>query len=319
MLVTVLPEMHSVGPIWLSSEPALEALMSIDQLFQEAVALIGAGDVPALEGLLTDHPELARERLAAPGPWLRDKIGGALDGFFKDPYLLWFVAEDVPVLGRLPKNIADVTRAILRTARGAPGWQEQLNSTLRLVCWSGVAQRCGVQVELLDTLLDAGASPDGGPDNALVNGHAAAAKHLVARGAGLTLASAACLGRLDDARRLATKASEGEKQFALVLAALNGKAEAVAWLVGAGADVNRPSADLYSHGTPLHHAVCSGSLATVQALIEAGADPDRRDTAWGGTPLGWAEHYLSERKDDDSQRRYGAIAEYLRARKLLRW
>jgi peptide-methionine (S)-S-oxide reductase len=288
--------------------------MSTDQLFQQAVALIGAGDVPALERLLTEHPELARERLTAPGPWLRDKIGGALDGFFKDPYLLWFVAEDVPVLGHLPKSIADVTRAVLLAARGAPAWQEQLDSTLRLVCWSGVAHRCGVQVELLDTLLDAGASPHGGPDNALVNGHAAAAEHLVARGAGLSLASAACLGRWDDASRLATTANEGEKQFALVLAALNGKAEAVAWLVGAGADVNRPSADLYAHGTPLHHAVCSGSLATVQALIEAGADPGRRDTAWGGTPLGWAEHYLAERKDDDSQGRYGAIADYLRAR-----
>jgi peptide-methionine (S)-S-oxide reductase len=287
--------------------------MTIEQLFQEAVTLIGAGDVPALERLLTDHPELARERLASPGPWLREKIGGALNGFFKDPYLLWFVAEDVPVLGRLPKNIADVTRAILRAARGAPGWQEQLDSTLRLVCWSGVAQRSGVQIELLDTLLDAGASPDGGPNNALVNGHVAAALHLVARGAGLTLASAACLGRWDDARRLATTASEGEKQFSLVLAALNGKAEAVAWLLG-GADVNRPSADLYAHGTPLHHAVCSGSLPTVQALVEAGADPGRRDTAWGGTPLGWADYYLAERKDDDSQRRYGAIADYLRAR-----
>jgi peptide-methionine (S)-S-oxide reductase len=289
--------------------------MSIDQLFEQAVALVGAGNVPTLERLLTDHPELARERLAAPGPWLRDKVGGALDGFFKDPYLLWFVAEDVPVLGRLPKNITDVTRAILRVARGAPGWQEQLDSTLRLVCWSGVAQRCGVQIELLDTLLDAGASPRGGPDNALVNGHVAAAEHLVARGAPLTLASAACLGRWDDARRLATNASAGEKQFALVLAALNGKAGAVTWMVGAGADVNRPSADLYAHGTPLHHAVCSGSLATVQALIEAGADPGRRDTAWDGTPLGWAEYYLAERKDEDSQRRYGAVADYLRARR----
>ena len=48
--------------------------------------------------------------------------------------------------------------------------------------------------------------------------------------------------------------------------------------------------------------------------IEAGADPGRRDTAWNGTPLGWAEYYLAERKDEDSQRRYGAIADYLRAR-----
>jgi peptide-methionine (S)-S-oxide reductase len=289
--------------------------MSVDHLFQQAVALIGAGDVPALERLLAGHPELARERLTAPGPWLRDKIGGALDGFFKDPYLLWFVAEDAPVLGRLPGNIADVTRAILRAARGAPGLQEQLDSALRLACWSGVARRCGVQIELIDTLLDAGASPDGGPDNALVNGHVAAAEHLAARGAGLTLASAVCLGRWDDARRLAAAAGEEQKQFALVLAALNGKADAVAWMLRAGADVNRPSVGLYAHGTPLHHAVCSGSLETVRALVEAGADPGRRDTAWNGTPLGWAEYYLAERKDDDSQRRYGEIADYLRARR----
>jgi peptide-methionine (S)-S-oxide reductase len=286
--------------------------MNIDQLFQQAVALIGAGDVPALDRLLTEHPELARERLAAPGPWLRDKIGDALNGFYKDPYLLWFVAEDAPVLGRLPKNIADVARTILRSAQGVPGLQDQLDSALRLVCWSGVAQRCGVQIELIDTLLDAGASPDGGPNNALVNCHVAAAEHLVARGAELTLASAVCLERWADARRLAVKASEANKQFALVLAALNGKAEAVKWLVEAGADVNRPGADLYPHGTPLHHAVCSGSLATVRALVDAGADPAKRDTAWDGTPQGWAEYYVAERKDADSQRRYGEIADYLR-------
>jgi peptide-methionine (S)-S-oxide reductase len=289
--------------------------MSIDQLFQQAVALIGSGDLPALERLLDGHPELARERLTTAGPWLRDKIGGALDGFFKDPYLLWFVAEDVPVLGDLPKNITEVCRAILRSARRAPGFQEQLDSTLRLVSWSGVAARCGVQIELIDTLLDAGASPDGGPNNALVNGHIAAARHLVARGAKLTLASAVCLGRWDDARQLSAMASESEKQFALVLAALNGRAEAVTWMIHAGADVNRPSKDLYSHGTPLHHAVCSGSLATVQALVEAGADPSTPDTAWNGTPLGWAEHHLAEKKDADSQRRYRQIADYLRARK----
>jgi peptide-methionine (S)-S-oxide reductase len=284
-----------------------------DALFREAVAAIGAGDVATLERLLTAHPSLARSRLTAPGSWLREKIGGALDGFFKDPYLLWFVSEDVPVHGRLPKNIAEVARAIIRSAQGSPGLQEQLDSTLRLVCWSGVAQKGGVQIGLIDTLLDAGASPDGGPNNALVNGHVAAAEHLVSRGAKLTLASAVCLERWDDARQLTVTASEAEKQFALVLAALNGKAKAVKWMIGAGADVNRPSSDLYAHGTPLHHAVCSGSLATVHALVEAGADRDKLDTAWNGTPLGWAKHYLAERKDAESQRRYGEIADYLRA------
>jgi peptide-methionine (S)-S-oxide reductase len=287
--------------------------MSFDQLFQRAVAAIGAGDVPALDRLLTDHPELARERLVAPGPWLRDKVGAALGGFFKDPYLLWFVAEDAPVHGRLPGNIADVARSILRSARGAPELQEQLDYALRLVSWSGAAQHCGVQLELIDVFLDAGASPGGGPDCALVNGHIAAAEHLVGRGAELTLASAVCLDRWDDARRLSASASDAAKQFALVLAALNGKADAVTWMIEAGADANRPCPDLFPHGTPLHHAVCSGSLETVRALIEAGADPGARDTVWNGTPLGWAEYHLSERKDADSQERYGEIAEYLRA------
>src|SRR5262249_12261044 len=151
----------------------------------------------------------------------------------------------------------------------------------------------------------AGASPHSGPNCALVNGHVDAAEHLVARRADLTLASAVCLGRWDDAPRLAEAASESEKQFALVPAALDGKAEAVKRMIEVGADANRPSADLYAHGTPLHHAVCSGSLPTVQALVEAGADPGKRDSAWNGTPLGWTDYYLTEKKDADSQRRYG--------------
>ena len=210
-------------------------------------------------------------------------------------------------------SVDEIAEVSYWQTQGAPGLQEQLDSTPRLVCWSGVAEQCGVQIEVIDTLLDAGASPDGGPNNALVNCHVAAAEHLVARGAELTLASAICLGRWEDAGRLAPVASESEKQFALVLAALNGKAEAVKWMIEAGADVNQPSADLYAHGTPLHHAVCSGSLATVRALLEADADPCKPDTAWNGTPLGWAKHYLADRKDADSQRRYGEIADYLRA------
>jgi peptide-methionine (S)-S-oxide reductase len=45
-----------------------------------------------------------RDRLESPGAWLRDKVGGALDGFFRQPYLLWFVAEDPVRNGKLPGN-----------------------------------------------------------------------------------------------------------------------------------------------------------------------------------------------------------------------
>ena len=60
--------------------------------------------------------------------------------------------------------------------------------------------------------------------------------------------------------------------------------------------------------------MCSGSLAAVQVLVEAGADLGRRDRAWSGTPLDWAEHYIREAKGKDTGKLYPEIAAYLRAK-----
>lgn len=277
---------------------------------------IDSGDLATLERLLARQPRLVRDRLDAPGPWLRDAVGAALEGFFHKPYLLWFVAEDPARKGKLPRNIAQLTLAIIQAAQRehVETLWEQLDYALRLVSWSGVAAECGVQIALIDVLVDARASPDGNPDNALVNGHAAAAAHLVERGATLTLATALCLGRWEDVAHLAPAASARERQFAFVLAALNGKAEALRRMIALGTDVNGPSADLYSHGTPLHHAVCSGSLEAVQVLVEAGARLSARDTAEDATPLGWAVYYQGERGGDERGKRFAEIAAYLRDR-----
>src|SRR3989442_1939193 len=170
---------------------------------------------------MAKHPRLLRDRLDTPSDWLRDKVGDALDGFFQKPYLLWFVAEDPVRNGKLPRNIAQVTRAIIQAAERASveSLPEQLDYALRLVSWSWIARDCGVQIELIDVLVDAGASPYGNPENALVNGNFAAAEHLVQRGATLTLATALCLGRWDDVTRLAGAATASDRQFGLVLAA----------------------------------------------------------------------------------------------------
>ncbi|HWM94743.1 MAG TPA: ankyrin repeat domain-containing protein [Thermoanaerobaculia bacterium] len=275
----------------------------LDSLFCEAVLAIDAGDMATLEQLLIKHPRLLRDRLDSPGAWLRDKVGGALEGFFRQPYLLWFVAEDPMRNHKLPANIALVAHAIIRAAEreAVESLQEQLDYALRLVTWSCVSRDCGVQIGLIDVLVDAGASLGSTPEDALVNGNFAAARHLVERGAKLTLATALCLGYRDDAARLAQTASAGHRQLSFVLAALNGKAEALATLLGLGVDLNAPSPDLYSHATPVHHAVWSGSLAAVKVLVEAGAALDTRDTVHGGTPLGWAEYG-----------KYAEIAAYLR-------
>jgi hypothetical protein len=265
---------------------------TLDALFQRAVSALDAGDVSELEHLVAVNPRLVRERLNVPGAWLRDKVGNALDGFFQRPYLLWFVAEDPVRNGRLPGNIADVTRVIIRAVEceGVETLREQLDYALRLVSWSWVARDCKVQIDLIDVLIDAGAALDGNPENALVNGNFAAAEHLVARGAPVSLATALCLARWDEVRRLGPTASAEDKQFGLVLAALKGKAEALAKVIDLGVELNAPCANLYSHATALHHAVYSGSLDAVKVLVEAGADLDTKDTIYGGTPLGWAEY-----------------------------
>lgn len=264
----------------------------LDSLFRDAVSAIDAGDVAALERLLAGQPRLLRDRLHSPGAWLRDKVGGALEGFFARPYLLWFVAEDPVRNGKLPANIALVARAIIRAAEreGVESLQEQLDFALRLVAWSCVARDCGVQIGLIDALVDACASFGNTPEDALVNGNFDAARHLVEKGATLTLATALCLGYRDEAARIAQTTSPRHRQFSFVLAALNGKAEALATLLDLGVDLNAPSPDLFSHATPVHHAVWSGSLEAVKVLVEAGAALDRRDTVYGGAPLGWAEH-----------------------------
>lgn len=288
----------------------------LDALFREAVGAIDAGDVSALERLIAEHPRLVRDRLRSPGAWLSDTVGRALKGFFKNPYLLWFVAEDPGRNGTLPPNIAQVASAIVLAARreSAKNLQEQLDYALRLVSWSGVAAECGVQLALIDVLVDAGASPDGTPDDALVNGHFAAAEHLLARGAKPTLSAALLLGRWDEVTRLADDADAKEKQSAFVLAALNGKDEALRRMIALGVDVNRPSAELYSHATPLHHAVWSSSLDAVRVLVEAGASLSVRDKAEKATPRGWAEYARGEHPTDARSKRYAEIAAYLRER-----
>jgi hypothetical protein len=128
------------------------------------------------------------------------------------------------------------------------------------------------------------------------------------------LGTALCLGRWDDLPRLAKSASGAQRQFAFVLAALHGSAEALGRMLALGADVNAPSQDLFTHGTPLHHAVCSGSLEAVEVLVNAGAGLTTRDTAWHATPFGWAEYYAGENWGSDRATRYTEIARYLRER-----
>jgi len=264
--------------------------VDLNPRFQKALEAIDAGDADALEILLQEHPALATDRLRNPGEWLREKIGGALDGLYKDPYLLWFVSEDIPRAGKLPPNIVSLSALVIQTARNAnaESLQEQLDSTLQLVAWSGIAKECGVQLGLMDLLIDEGAALCS-PNLPLVNGHLEAANKLIERGAELTLACALLLDH-PKATELTIAASHEKRQGALILCSLYGKADALRTLIEAGVNLSENRTGIYEHGTALHHAVWSGNVEAVKVLVEAGADRTALDKAFKGTPLGWAEY-----------------------------
>jgi hypothetical protein len=285
----------------------------LDSFFRQAVSAIDDGDIVKLERLLAQHPRLAADRLKSPGAWLRGQIGAALDGFFKRPYLLWFLTEDAVRTGKLPTNVGALARAIIQAARrgGEKKLKKQLDSTLHFAVCSPIGRENGLQLELLDVLIDAGASTDGAPVQALICYNPAAAEHLLKRGAALTLPAAVCLGRWDDVTRLGWTASAKDKQVALSLAALNGKSQGLAKLLGLGVDVNAFSTGFYTHATPLHHAVWSGSLDAVKLLVDAGANLATKDKAEHATPLGWAE-YAATLPEREPGKQYAEIAGYLR-------
>jgi ankyrin repeat protein len=140
--------------------------------------------------------------------------------------------------------------------------------------------------------------------------------------AALTLTAAVCLGRRDDIARLAKEAGAQEKQKALAAAAYNGRLDAIDTAIALGADPNAPNVGLNPDATALHNAVCSGSLAAVQKLVEAGADVDARDGDYKATPLVWAEYFAREsgadgveyfQREGPRAKQYAEIVRYLRS------
>lgn len=265
--------------------------VNTDVLFREAVSCIDAGNLPALQDHLTTHVSLACERLEAPGAWLRAEVGEALDGYFQRPYLLWFVTGNPVRQRRLAPNSSRLAAAIIEAAlrHCAGSLRDQVDYALSLVSSGCIARESGVQLELMDVLLDAGARPDGALMPALAHGETAAAERLLLRGAVLSLLAAVCTGRSDDVSRLLPTASPEERQAALMGAALYGRAEMIDRLIASGVDVNGYGPPgLHSHMTALHHAVSCGSLEAVRTLVEAGADLRARDRLYLGPPLGWA-------------------------------
>jgi peptide-methionine (S)-S-oxide reductase len=249
--------------------------------FEQALAAMDRGDVPALEHLLAEHPGLVRERAEHP------------EEYFRRPFLLWFVAENPVRHGRLPANIADAARVVVEAARRerVDTLQVQLDYALALVCSGRVPRESGVQQALIDALADAGADVTEALEPALAHREHGAVEHLLRRGARPTLALAASRGQASEVARRAPDASPRDLQAGLIAAASDGQAPVIPELLRHGAQLDGYGPDgFHPHATALHQAVAAGSLAVVRTLVEAGAALTLKDSIHDGTPLDWAEY-----------------------------
>ena len=278
-----------------------------DPEFLAAVEAIDSGNLPALKTFTGQYPRLVTQRLDHPAP-----------GYFKNPYLLWFIAGNPVRHQKLPANIADITQFLIAAVQqhSPASFQEQLDYTLGLVVTGRVPRESGVQLTLIDLLIDAGARPGNG-HGAIAHGNLAAAERLVARGGSLTLATAICLNKTNDILSLAKESTMADREIALVAAAFYGKAEMLTFIINIGVNVNAypdPAGGFHSHATALHQAVFSGSLEAVKVLVAAGADRGATDLIYSGTPLGWAQHMQMEISDAAAKKKYAAIEAFLRSK-----
>ncbi len=290
---------------------ALEALVTDADArsFELAVDAVVSGDLTALTELLRREPDLVKAR-SRRVTHFNPKRHGAM--------LLHYVAAN-GVEGyrqKTPPNAVAVARVLLEAGAQADGLADLYGgecTTLALLVSSAHPAKAGLQVALVDTLVDAGASIEAlGTGNwrsplwtALVFGYGEAAEALIRRGARVDrLAVAAGMGMVAKTALYLDAADAEERHRAVALAAQTGQTETLRMLIDAGVDLNRYNPEgMHSHSTPLHQAVCAGQIATVRMLVDAGARIDVKDRSYRGTPLGWAEHCGQP-----------AIAAYLRAR-----
>ena len=264
--------------------------------FEAAVEAVIGGDIPALRKLLQEDPDLVRRRSARVTHFDPAVHGATL--------LHYLAANGVEgYRQRSPKNAAEVAKVLLEGGADPDALAALYGgqcTTMALLVSSTPPARAGVQVELVETLIDHGASitPKGDGEwvspveTALVFGKLDAARALVRKGAPVqSLAAAAGLGDLDKVRRMLSNANDDDRHRALALAAQLGQVEVVRVLLDAGGDPNRFNPPgMHSHSPPIHQSIAAGHLDVVKLLVERGARLDIRDTIYQGTPLGWARY-----------------------------
>jgi ankyrin repeat protein len=277
-------------------------------IFESAVDAVVAGDLVTLERLLHEDPELVRARSSRA----------------HQATLLHYVAANgvEDYRQKTPRNAVAVAQALLSAGAEVDATIEAHGTvwtTVGLIATSLHPLDAGVQVSLLQILLDAGARVDGASEEwtplvaALRNGRGQAAEFLAERRARLDLEGAAGVGRLDVVKSffnhdgsLKPAATKTQMEAGFHWACEYGRNNVVDFLLSHRADLH--GHDLNGQ-TGLHWAVIGGQLEIIRLLLERGA-PLEATNAYGGTALGQA---LWSAANGDHRINYVPIVETLLA------
>jgi hypothetical protein len=278
--------------------------------FESAVDAIVGGDAATLERLLLENPELVRARST------REHRSTLLH------YVSANGVEDFRQ--RTPKNIVEIAKLLLAAGADVNAESDAYggrSTALGLTATSVHPEAAGVQLPLMELLIDNGAIIDG-PDassavNAcLHNGRGKAAEFLASRGAQLDLEGATGVGRLDAVKSyfnpdgsLKRTATEKQMKDGFAWACQFGRTDVVDFLLQMRIPLD---ARLRHDGqTGVHWAAYGGHADTVKLLLERKARVDIKDETYGGTPLGWALYAWGTRPDGARHESYYAVVAQL--------
>jgi hypothetical protein len=288
---------------------ALENAQSPVADFETAVDAIVAGDEVALGALLGSDPALAKAHS------LREHHSTLLH------YCSANGVEDFRQ--NTPQNIVAIARMLLDAGADVNAESEAYgggSTTLMLAATSEPPERAGVQIPLMELLLDRDAVMDVGRSNDVVvclrNGRAAVAEFLWGKGAGLDLEGAAGVGALDAVQGFfaedgGLKSPATAQQFAdgFGWACEFGRLAVVEFLLQHGVHADTT---LRADGvTPLHWAALGGHVEIVKLLLAQGADVNAVEAGYGGTPVGWAVYGYGHCADETNGERYYAVVDVL--------